>query len=459
MITPKYSLEIEQRVLETLMHYGESTEAGIHKAMLNLTTDSFYDLNYQTLFAMIRNSFCKNEPFGFVDMLVLIPKENNHLHMALLDLIEQYSKMPSGISFLDRDVNRLNTFMRLRKQMALLHNLIKNIDECPKPEEGQEILTTALTEISGLQYHESKSGISNAEIAEFYYDGQIVEPQPIPTTCDQLNQGLGGGVMPKSLIFAAAGPSTGKTGFAIFLMDTIARSQPDKESLFFSLEMEYKHIWMRHVGICAGKPFNQLTKEEKINGVAKSMQVPIRIYDTTMSRNGRDLDFIITTARLRAMERKISVITVDYIGLVKVKGKFERNDLKLAEITDQLGDLAIELDCTVLVLSQINRGAANRAEEDRCPWPHDAANGSGGHNSASVWLGLDRPELYRDDQYFKNQFVVKCRKNRFGDLFELIFAFNGGTFAEVDDNYFKKPYSPKRTPEKALFSGRYDDFS
>lgn len=452
MITPRFSPELEHRVLETLMHHGVATAPGVQKAMLSLSTESFYKADHQTLFAMIRNAFNKNEPFGFVDMLVLIPRDQTELHMKAHDLVEEYGKMPLGVSSLERDVERLNTLMRLRKQMAMAHNLIKDVNNCPKPEDAQEILSAALTEISGLNYRESKSGMSNSEIAEAFYEGHIVEPKPIPTTCEQLNVGLGGGVMPKSLIFAAAAPSTGKTGFGIFLLDAIARAQPDTDSLFFSLEMEYKHIWMRHVGICAGKPFDQLNEAERMEAVTKSMMVPMRIYDTAMCRNGRDLDFILTTSRLRAMERKISVIVVDYIGLVRVKGNFERNDLKLAEITDQLGDLAIELDCTVVLLSQINRGAANRAEEDRCPWPHDAANGSGGHNSASVWLGLDRPELYRDDPYFKNQFVVKCRKNRFGELFEMLFAFNGGTFGLPAYGQFKKPYQEKRTPQEALFS-------
>ena len=281
----------------------------------------------------------------------------------------------------------------------------------------------------------------------------------IPTASEQLNELLQGGIMPKSLIIVAAGASVGKTGFSIYLTDVIARAQPDTESLFFSIEMEYKHIWMRHVGICAGKPFDKLSHDERLGAMSKLSQVPMRIYDTAMCHAVADIDFILTTARLRAMERPISVIVVDYLGLVETKQSFERNDLKQSYITGKLAQIAIELNCTVIALSQINRGAANRGVEDRCPWPHDAADSSGGHRSASLWFGVDRPELYQDDPYYRNQFVVKCRKNRFGDTFETIFAFNGGSFAEVHQGYFKAPYAPAaKSPEKAIFSGYSNDF-
>jgi len=154
------------------------------------------------------------------------------------------------------------------------------------------------------------------------------------------------------------------------------------------------------------------------------------------------------------MEKPISVIVVDYLGLVENHGVFERNDLRQADITSKLARLAIELDCVVIALSQINRGASSRASDDRCPYPHDAADSSGSHRSSTLWIGVDRPELYQSDPCYRNQFVVKCRKNRFGGIFEMVYAFNNGTFAQVHDGFFKKPFA--KTPidlQKAIISG------
>lgn len=454
MSAPKYSLETEQEVLQTIMHFAEHTNARIQKAMLKLTGECFYNMDHRTLFSMVKDSFHKQEPFHFVDILVKIPKDGRgaELHQTLSWLIDNYGKCHAGESNFEHYVDRLITLAKLRKQLHLAEGMLKDVRDCASPEDAQELLATALTEIAGLSYRESKHGISNIEISEDYYDGKIVEEIKIPTMCNDLNQALEGGIMPKSLIIVAAGASVGKTGFSIFLMDSIARAQVDTQCLFFSIEMEYKHIWMRHVGICAGKPFDKLTYDERLAAVTKAMMVPTMIYDTAVCPAASDIDFILTTARLKAMEKPISVIVVDYLTLVETKIHFERNDLKQSYITGKLAQLAIELNCTVIALSQINRGAANRGIDDRCPWPHDAADSSGGHRSSSLWFGVDRPELYMEEPQYNNQFVVKCRKNRFGNTFELIYGFNGGTFGKYIMARNFSSYAPRRSPEEQVFS-------
>lgn len=458
-MSEKYSLETEQEVLVTLMHFSSHTNIRVQKAMLKLDTDSFYNADNKAIFRMIKDCFTKQELFHFVDILTLVPRDHIELHDTVAWLIDNYGKIHAGESGFEHYIDRLITLSQLRKQLYLANNMIKAVDKCPSPELAHDILAKTITEISALSYQQSKHGMSNIEISEEYYDGKIVDELKIPTACRQLNQLLHGGIMPKSLIIVAAGASVGKTGFAIYLTDIIARTQPDTESLFFSIEMEYKHIWMRHVGVCAGKPFDQLTNAERLDAVTKSALVPMKIYDTTMSQSVADIDFILTTARLRAMEKPISVIVVDYLGLLETKIHFERNDLKQSYFTTKLAQLAIELNCTVIALSQINRGASNRAIEDRCPRPEDAADSSGGHRSSSLWLGVDRPQLYQTDPCYKNQFVVKCRKNRFGDIFETVFAFNEGTFAEVDSKFFRQPHASPKDKEKALFSSIREDFA
>lgn len=454
MISPKYSLETEHEVLETLMHFSTPFNTQVQKAMLILTEECFYNRDNQQLFIMIKNCFKKKEMFHFVDILTLIPRDNQQLHSSLSWLIDNYGKMHAGESGFERYVNRLVILSKIRKQLLLASSMIADVHECVSPEESQSILSQKITEISGINYLESKHGISNSEISENYYDGKMTTDLKVPTSCHQLNELLGGGFMPKSLIIVAAAPSVGKTGFSIFLMDCIASVQSGKESLFFSIEMEYKHIWMRHVGICGKKPFDMLSDAERMQAVTKSLQVSMKIYDTAMCRSVSDIDFIITTCRMKAMENPLSVIVVDYLGLIQAKGHFDRHDLKISYITYELAQLAIELNCNIILLTQINRGAANRSSDDRCPWPHDAADSSGSHNNANYWFGADRPELYQEDLSYKNQFVFKCRKNRFGDTFETVFAFNGGSFAESLPGDFRKPTSFAKNPEKTIFPSR-----
>lgn len=458
MITPKFCYELEQHVLENLMSFNGSMDKRLQSAMLKLSPNRFYSPVNAKIFDLIREAFDRQDPITFVDILVKVGQGNHDLHQAIAKIMENYRLYHYSNNSLEVDIEKLVTLSNLRRQLRRIDDLIDAVAECSDPLEAQTILADGLNETATMNHRESKHGISNMEIAEQFYDGKWVKPNPIPTTCDELNQATGGGIMPKSLMIVAAGAGVGKTGFAIYLTDIIARTQSDHEALFFSLEMEYSQIWMRHIGICAGKQFDKLTDDERMTAVTKSSQVPMKIYDAAICRQVADIDFILTTARLRAMQKPISVIVVDYLGLVQSKSSFERNDLKQSDITSKLAELAIQLNCTVIALSQINRGAANRGIEDRCPWPHDAADSSGGHRSSSLWLGVDRPELYQDDPCYRNQFVIKCRKNRFGGIFELTLAFNDGTFAEVEPGFFQKANKSSQSHEQALFSPHCKDF-
>ena len=459
MRTPKYSLETEHEVLETLMHFASHTHMRVQKAMLKLTQECFYNGDNKEVFGLIKANFNKQLPFHFVDILALIPKGNHELFDRMSWLIDNYGKCHAGESNFDHYVDRLVTLMRLRKQLQLAESMVNQVHECNSPEESQDMLIESLHEISSISFRESKHGIGYAELSEEFYDGKMEDDTIYPTTLKQLNEALGGGVTAKSYITIGGSSGFGKTGFAIFLADAIARAQPGTETLFFSLEMESKQIWKRHIGICAGKPFEQLTKDERLNAVAKLMQLPTQVYDVAMCKSAHEIEFIQTTARLRAMDKKISVIVVDYLGLVDCKGKFESNALKQIEINSRLARLAIELDCIVIALSQINRAPSARTTDDRCPYPTDASGSSGSQFSSTLWLGIDRPELYQDDPCYKNQFVVKCRKNRFGGVFDLILAFNDGTFAEVPQGWFRKPQPMAKSAEKAVFSAHGKDFS
>ena len=458
LMSNKHSIEAEQQVLETIMQFAEHTNVRVQHAMLKLTTDCFYNSDNREIFRIIRECFTNHEPFYFVDILMLIPPDRQDLHATVSLMIENNRNSIQRKSQFESYVMRLFIYSIQRKQEILISRMDKEFKDCLCPEQSQTILSSALPEISALSYRESKHGVDYTEITEEFYDGKMADEIAIQTTCDQLNTALGGGIMPKSLIIAAAAPSVGKTSFSIFLMNAIASKFTDSQSLFFSIEMEYKHIWRRHVGIIAGKKFDDLSYEERMSAVTKLMPQSTKVYDAQTCINVADIDFILTTARLRAMEKPISVIVVDYLGLVESNKHYERNDLKQTDITTKLARLAIELNCIVIALSQINRGAANRAIDDRCPWPHDASDSSGGHKSASYWLGLDRPELYQDDACYYNQFVIKCRKNRFGSTFDLILAFNEGTFAEVAHDWFRKPMPKAKNVEEALFFNRRRDF-
>jgi len=442
-----YCPELEAQILGHLMYIGTHDDLRVQNAMLRVTTKSFYKAINAHIFVLISQAFRKEEPFGFVDILVLIGKQDNDLHQHLNHIMDSYLPINVSPEKVDYDTHRLLKMAINRHKVALAEQMLQEANEASDPNLVDEILSDHISQLANIGHVQSESGVMEIDVIDDLLSGKIEEETVIPTASQQLNQLLGGGLRSSSLITVAGAAGVGKTGFATWLMDAIGSTQCDKQSIFFSLEMKPSEIVQRHLGVKASNLYRNLSEEERANAISVALQSPLRLYDYRAC----DLDFILTTCKLCALKQPISVIVVDYLTLVVNRGTFERNDLRQADTTSKLARLAHELDCIVIALSQVNRAAANR--EDQCPMPHDAADSSGSHRSSALWLGIDRPELYDTDPCYRDQFVIKCRKNRYGGNFEYVLSFNEGAFKEVPFGYFHKPV--KKSKEEKIFEPSY----
>lgn len=76
------------------------------------------------------------------------------------------------------------------------------------------------------------------------------------------------------------------------------------------------------------------------------------------------LDAIIADIRAEHGKAPFDFVAIDYLQLIRITGKFERRQLQIAEITQRLKMLANELDCVVIVPSQVNKAGGTREAED-----------------------------------------------------------------------------------------------
>lgn len=445
-----HSEELEIQVLGDLMAIGNSQSLMVQKAMLQLNPKSFYKPLNAELFALIMKSFHKGQPFGFMDTFANIAADKVALYDHQVSVMSSHTGMQPGVESFEYHVQRLISLERVRNNIAVLESSLAEAYSMTDPNEINSLLRVRSEQICQIDSGECSEAVMEEEIIAELQSGKSDEATLMPTSSDRLNSFLGGGPQSGSLITIAGAAGVGKTGFAIWLMDSIATQQPGKQAIFFSLEMRPSEIVKRHLGIKVGNVYARHSHEERAKAIEKAKKFPLALYDY---RNP-DLDFILTNSRLDAAKTPVSVIVVDYLTLVTIQGSFERNDLRQTQITSKLAWLASNLDCIVIALSQVNRGAANR--EDQCPMPHDAADSSGSHKSSHIWLGIDRPEIYLDDPCYRDQFVIKCRKNRTGDNFEHIMSFNSGTFVEVNPGYFRKP--EKKVKGERLFEEAYKPY-
>ena len=424
------SLEIESRTLASLIMLGDPKDIHTQEAMLILTCDLFRDNDSRDMFLIIEKQFKNKEPFDLVRMMDITPSE-------LFDYLIHIAPMSWSISTLKIDVGFLFDSYRARIISLKLDNLSNKFKREGHPSVACAIATDGCMEISKLGILNENHIFTNEMCAENYLAGNQVDNKIIPTgieTIDKLNDG---GFKESCLITIAGRSGMGKTGFGVHLAHHLAANHPNRQVLFYSLEMTAAEIYEKRLTSILGRQPYNVDKKSRDDAIAITFQVPFIVNTKPMA----SISYIETTARITAIRTPLSVIVVDYLGIVQNTNKLESHNLAQADIALRLAALASELNCIVIALTQVNRDYAKR--EDKVPITSDAADSSGSERSSSYWLGIYRPEV-DDDPEHNDRFIVKCRKNRFGKTWSATFAFNQATFGEVDQILTYQQATPKK---------------
>lgn len=220
-----------------------------------------------------------------------------------------------------------------------------------------------------------------------------------------LDRALGGGWYPGSLYTVAARAGRGKTTFAV--MSAMAAASAGAHVGFFTVEMSATEIWTKFVSNKArivGQRFRALDlSEAEFEAVSLAAATKIRqdrlMVDHTWRGRFEELRFI---CQRRRRQGKLDIVFVDYLGLMRITGKWSNRFEETREIVGRLKELALELSVPIVVLAQLNR----QAEESESPGKeHIADSDSVGRDSDAVIL------LYRANM---GATMLKLDKNRWG---------------------------------------------
>lgn len=217
----------------------------------------------------------------------------------------------------------------------------------------------------------------------------------MPTGFGDLNR-ITHGFQEDNYIIIAARPSVGKTAFAMSLAYNVA-SLGRTTVGFFSLEMGNVQLMQRLVSKVSGIPHKKITEGnltererikmdetlERLNGVNL-------FIDETPGININDL--LIKARKLKREHDDLSVIFIDYIGLITTNGRSENRQLELSEISAALKGLARELKICVVALSQLSRNVESRP--DKRPQMSDLRESGSLEQDADIVM-----LMYREDYY------------------------------------------------------------
>ncbi|GEM48725.1 replicative DNA helicase [Deinococcus cellulosilyticus] len=252
--------------------------------------------------------------------------------------------------------------------------------------------------------------------------------QPFATGLKDVDEMLGGGLYPESLIVLGAPPRVGKSTFALNVADRIAESYKDEyDALYFAMEMSADEITSRRVAARARVDFQRLRayKQDPKNNplteqdwtrISKALetirQVPLTIYD----RPGMSYNYIASKARahMRKRGKKLSLVVVDYLQIMDFSAFSKAGSNESSEIgktANAFKRLARELQCPIMVVSSLSRDVEKRPNHR--PMLSDLRASGDIEYAAKEIFFLYRDEIYNPDtdQQGIAEFIIGKQRN------------------------------------------------
>ena len=226
------------------------------------------------------------------------------------------------------------------------------------------------------------------------------------------------GLQKSDMVIIAARPSMGKTAFALNIAQNAAASKGARV-VIFSLEMSAEDLGLRMLATEARKNSKKLRTgnldeqdwmdiNEALDKLAKS---DIIIDDTP----GIGVMEIRNKCRRINQEKPIDLIIIDYLQMMVAERVMENRQQEVTAISRYLKQLAREMECPVLVLSQLSRASEKRTGKHR-PLLSDLRESGAIEQDADVVLFLYREDYYKNpDEKMDNLCEVIIAKQRKGE--------------------------------------------
>lgn len=258
-----------------------------------------------------------------------------------------------------------------------------------------------------------------------------------------------GGFRPTEMIAVSGRPSMGKTAMLRTIAAGLARGRQNVGAendvvLFISLEMGREKLAQRQLA-CDGRTWDGPAYSE-IGAARPSLAALERLRDApdlaphnlrVKQAGGLTLARARAAAlseHVRAQGRggRLCAVVIDYLQLMRSAAKIEARWQAIGEISRGLKQLAIDLNCAVIIGAQLGRQVESR--DDKRPRMYDLRESGDIEQDIDVHMGLYRPEYYLeregrpdqpgDDQMefdlamakARNKLVAIIDKNRSGAI-------------------------------------------
>lgn len=406
------ALKVEQEILGDML----SSKANLTKFIEKLQIEDFYNDKHKNIYKGMLELFSEGRPVNITMMVDKIGKDNLQTVGGITYLTDlscgavgvqpkEYIKILKEKSFRRKSIREMQRALRLAFDESkdinetvgnLSNNLLQNRDNNELIDD-KTLMEKGLNEIeermkNGGQIPGLKTGLKSFDIAM-------------------------GGLERGRLNVVGGRPAMGKSAFSLRIAEGLAKNGYKVANI--SMEMMEEELAMRRLAA------EGLVQVEKLKFGTLNDEDFVKIANAT--NNITKLNNIITdcgayqtllTIKSKAIAMKqsrgLDVLIIDHLGLITLPSSNKSQASLVGDLTRGLKQLAKELDISIILLCQLNRGV--EARMDKRPLMSDL------RESGSIEQDADNVMfLYRDDYYnpeTEDKDILECiiTKQRFGKV-------------------------------------------
>jgi replicative DNA helicase len=413
---PPHNEEAERCVLGAAM----LSKDAMFDVIEEVKADDFYNENHKEIFNAIMDLYRDNKP---VDMLTVCEELKTKKALEMVGGRAYIAALTTEVP----STTNAGEYAKIVSEKASLRALINTAEDIMnKGYEGkddtQDILNFAESGIFQIGQKRQKSDytpiqdvlLRNVEIidANSRNQGKTVG---IPTGFKDLDN-LTSGLHRSDLIILAARPAMGKTAFALNIAQQTA-TKAGASVLIFSLEMSKEQLGQRLLAIQARVEMQKLKTGslerkdwDRLNMALDELHSSKIFIDDTP---GVSIMEMRNKCRRLKAEHGLDLVVIDYLQLMQGDGRSDNRQQEISAISRNLKLLAREMDCPVIVLSQLSRAVEQRT--DHRPILSDLRESGSIEQDADIVIFLYRDDYYNPDNTDKHGICeVNLAKHRSG---------------------------------------------
>jgi len=419
--TPPHSIEAEQSVLGGLMLDNEAWMSVGDK----LAEEDFYRQDHRLIFRSISWLATNQKPLDVVTLSEWL-KENEQLEDAggLSYLATMAKDTPSAANIVAyADIVREKSILR---QLITVGTDIADSGYRTEGRDSKQLLDEAEKSVfqiaeQGARNTKSFRPLKSLIKVTLEHIEELSKQDSgitgVSTGYDDLDE-MTSGLQKGDLVIVAGRPSMGKTTFSMNIAE-YAAAHGKLATAVFSMEMPAEQLTLRLLSSMGRVDQHrvrtgQLTDEDwpRIATAVKIFaDVPMFIDDSpALSPNE-------VRARARRLVREhgpLGLIVLDYMQLMQGNGNSDNRTAEVSEISRGLKALAKELNCPIVVLSQLNRSLEQRP--NKRPIMSDLRESGAIEQDADVIIFIYRDEVYNPESAEKGSAEIIIAKQRNGPI-------------------------------------------